>query len=105
MPIRRPALAPRAAWVFAFISLSRSTLIAYIDAVGAFISKNHSNFNTSPVFGYADFVTPERYVHDASRDAATTKQRFYPLLYGQGREETGKCVPTWERRGSELLNV
>lgn len=55
-------------------------LIAYIDAVGAFISKNHSNFNTSPVFSYAGFVTPERYVHDASRDAATTKQRFYPLL-------------------------
>ena len=34
-------------------------LIAYIDEVGeagAFISKDHKRFNTSPVFGYAGFV-------------------------------------------------
>ena len=72
-------------------------LIAYIDEVGeagAFISKDHSNFNTSPAFGYAGFIIPERYVHDVSRDVATTKQRFYSLLCGQGQEEAGKCVPT-----------
>lgn len=82
-------------------------LIAYIDEVGeagAFISKDHSNFNTSPAFGYAGFIIPERYVHDVSRDVATTKQRFYSLLCGQGQEEAGKYVPTWERKGSELLN-
>ena len=40
-------------------------LIAYIDEVGeagALISKNHKRFKTSPVFGYAGFVVPERLV-------------------------------------------
>ena len=34
-------------------------LFAYIDEIGeagAFISKDHKRFNTSPVFGYAGFV-------------------------------------------------
>ena len=40
-------------------------LIAYIDEVGeagAFISKDHKRFNTSPVFGYAGVVIPEQHV-------------------------------------------
>lgn len=42
-------------------------LIAYIDEVGeagAFISKDHKRFNTSPVFGYAGFVVPEQGLKD-----------------------------------------
>ncbi len=38
-----------------------------------------------------------------SRDVATTKQKFYSLLCGDGEEESGNYVPTWERKGSDLL--
>ena len=82
-------------------------LIAYIDEVGeagAFISKDHKRFKTSPVFGYAGFVIPERYVHDISRDVASTKQLFHSLLCGDSEEEPGNYVPTWERKGSDILS-
>ena len=82
-------------------------LIAYIDEVGeagAFISKDHKRFKTSPVFGYAGFVVPERYVHDISRDVASTKQLFHSLLCGDSEEEPGNYVPTWERKGSDILS-
>ena len=82
-------------------------LIAYIDEVGeagAFISKDHRRFKISPVFGYAGFVVPERHVHGVSRDVATTKQKFYSFLCGEGEEEPDSYVPTWERKGSDLLS-
>jgi len=82
-------------------------LIAYIDEVGeagAFVSKDHKRFKISPVFGYAGFVVPERHVHDVSRDVATTKQKFYSLLCGEGEEGPGNYAPTWERKGSDLLS-
>ena len=82
-------------------------LIAYIDEVGeagAFISKDHENYRTSPVFGYAGFVTPERHVSALSRDVAATKKKFYSFLCGEGEEEPGDYFPTWERKGSELLS-
>ena len=82
-------------------------LIAYIDEVGeagAFISKDHKRFNTSPVFGYAGFVIPEQHVHALSRDVAATKKKFYSFLYGEGTEEPGDYAPTWERKGSDLLS-
>lgn len=37
-------------------------LLAYIDEIGetgAFVSKEHERFNTSPAFGYAGFIIPE----------------------------------------------
>lgn len=82
-------------------------LIAYIDEVGeagAFISKDHRRFNISPVFGYAGFVVPEHHVHALSRDVATTKHKFYSFLCDEGEEEPGNYVPTWERKGSDLLS-
>ena len=82
-------------------------LIAYIDEVGeagAFISKDHKRFNTSPVFGYAGFVVPEQHVHALSRDVAATKKKFYSFLCGEGTEEPGGYAPTWERKGSDLLS-
>lgn len=82
-------------------------LIAYIDEVGeagAYISKRHPNYNTSPVFGYAGFVVPEEHVHALSRDVALTKQGFYSLLCGDNQEEREQYTPTWERKGSELLS-
>ena len=82
-------------------------LIAYIDEVGeagAFISKDHKRFNTSPVFGYAGFVIPEQHVHALSRDVAATKKKFYSFLCGEGTEEPGGYAPTWERKGSDLLS-
>lgn len=78
-------------------------LIAYIDEVGeagAFVSKDHRRFKTSPVFGYAGFVVPEQYVHALSRDVATTKQRFHSLLCREGQGIEGTYTPTWERKGS-----
>ena len=82
-------------------------LIAYIDEVGeagAFISKDHKRFKISPAFGYAGFVVPEQHVRALSRDVAITKQKFYSLLCGDGEEESGNYVPTWERKGSDLLS-
>lgn len=82
-------------------------LIAYIDEVGeagAFVSKDHRRFKTSPVFGYAGFVVPEQYVHALSRDVATTKQRFHSLLRREGQDIEGTYTPTWERKGSDLLS-
>ena len=62
-------------------------LIAYIDEVGeagAFISKDHKRFNTSPVFGYAGFVVPEQHVHALSRDIGVKGQNVLVLwrLFG-----------------------
>ena len=82
-------------------------LIAYIDEVGeagAFISKDHRRFKTSPVFGYAGFVVPEQNVHALSRDVAFTKQRFHSLLFGKNQDEHTTYTPTWERKGADLLS-
>ena len=56
------------------------------------------------MFGYAGFVVPERYVHDISRDVASTKQLFHSLLCGDSEEEPGNYIPTWERKGSDILS-
>lgn len=72
-------------------------LIAYIDEVGeagAFISKDHEKYRTSPVFGYAGFVVPEQHAHALSRDVAITKHKFYSLLCSDGEEDPGNYVPT-----------
>lgn len=37
-------------------------LLAYIDEIGetgAFVSRDHARYNTSPAFGYAGFIIPE----------------------------------------------
>lgn len=49
-------------------------------------------------------VVPERYVHDISRDVASTKQLFHSLLCGDSEEEPGNYIPTWERKESDILS-
>ncbi|WP_420197536.1 hypothetical protein [Dietzia maris] len=45
-------------------------LLAYIDEIGetgAFISRDHPRFNTSPAFGYAGFVVPAEHARELAQ--------------------------------------
>ena len=60
-------------------------LIAYIDEVGeagAYVSKTHKRYNTSPAFGYAGFILPADSVRDFSRHVADVKKEIHAYLQG-----------------------
>lgn len=58
-------------------------LVAYIDEVGesgAFISRDHPKFKTSPAFGYAGFLIPENEIRSIGAEFTNTKRRLFPNL-------------------------
>lgn len=76
-------------------------LIAYLDEIGepgAYVSKDHPRFNTSPAFGYAGFVIPEQHVREFGKSFTEEKRRLFrtqiPSDQSPGR---------WERKGSEIF--
>lgn len=76
-------------------------LVAYIDEIGepgAFVSKTHPRFNTSPAFGYAGFVLPE------------DQTRFFGSLFVERRRElfaaeiaTSANPAQFEKKGASLF--
>ena len=76
-------------------------LIAYLDEIGepgAFVSKEHSRFNTNPVFGYAGFVLPDAAVRDFGRAFTGEKRRVF-----SGEIAEVEAVGQWERKGSDIF--
>lgn len=59
-------------------------LTAYLDEIGetgAFVSKSHPRFNTSPAFGYAGFVIDSRSVADMSGMFASNMRALFTEEY------------------------
>lgn len=77
-------------------------LLAYIDEIGetgAFISKSHNRFNTSPAFGYAGFVVPERSARLFGQRFAREKATLFASDVAKA-EHPGR----WEKKGSEIFH-
>lgn len=76
-------------------------LLAYIDEIGepgAFVSKEHQRFNTSPAFGYAGFVLPDCNARAFGAKFVADKR----ALYAHQIAET-ENIATWEKKGAELF--
>lgn len=59
-------------------------LIAYLDEIGetgAFVSKSHKRFNTSPAFGYAGFVINSKHVTTMSKLFSRNLKTLFPNEY------------------------
>lgn len=75
--------------------------LAYIDEIGepgAFVSRDHARFNTSPAFGYAGFIIPA----DKARDLGARFTRTKRTLFS-AEIEASSHPGRWERKGSELF--
>lgn len=76
-------------------------LLAYIDEVGepgAFVSKTHPKYRTSPAFGYAGFVIPEEEARRFGQTFTIEKRTLF-----KGELETVKSVGRWEKKGSDIF--
>lgn len=77
-------------------------LLAYIDEIGetgAFVSRNHPNFNTSPAFGYAGFVLPESAARVFGQAFTEEKRKLFAA------EIAASSHPAqWERKGATLFH-
>lgn len=76
-------------------------LLAYIDEIGetgAFVSKSHSRFNTSPAFGYAGFVVPESNARQFGSEFTRRKRELFKTEI-EAADDPGK----WERKGADLF--
>lgn len=78
-------------------------LLAYIDEIGepgAFVARDHPRFSTSPAFGYAGIVLPEKHARSFSGRFAAKKNQLF------SREIAGAKHPgRWERKGSEIFTA
>lgn len=78
-------------------------LLAYIDEIGetgAFVSRDHPRYNTSPAFGYAGFVLPAA----NARQFGAIFQREKKTLYKTAIEAAAH-PGRWERKGADIFRV
>lgn len=76
-------------------------LLAYIDEIGetgAFVSRGHARFGTSPAFGYAGFVIPEH----AARTFGASMQRGKASLYAT-QIAAASHPGRWEKKGADVF--
>ncbi|MBF6150265.1 DUF3800 domain-containing protein [Nocardia nova] len=76
-------------------------LLAYIDEIGetgAFVSRDHNRFNTSPAFGYAGFLIPEAHARSFGGIFTKSKQTVFKTEIEQA-EHPGR----WERKGASIF--
>lgn len=76
-------------------------LLAYIDEVGetgAFVSKDHDRYRTSPAFGYAGFILPEDHARPFGSVFTNKKRTLF-------RTELETCdePSRWERKGASMF--
>lgn len=78
-------------------------LLAYIDEIGepgAFVSKNDKKYNTSPAFGYAGFVVPERSARFFGSEFTHLKRDLFK------QEHAAAAHPgQWEKKGSSMFRA
>lgn len=80
-----------------------AVLLAYIDEIGetgAFVSRDHPRFKTSPAFGYAGFVVPA----GRAREFGAIFQGEKRALY-QREIEQAAHPGRWERKGSDVFRA
>lgn len=78
-------------------------LLAYLDEIGetgAFISRDHPRFNTSPAFGYAGFVIPEQHARAVGSHFQSRKLELFPSETARA-EHPGR----WERKGAAIFRA
>lgn len=78
-----------------------SMLLAYLDEVGesgAFISKTHERFNTSPGFGYAGFVIPDANVREFGAIFTNEKRALFSDEYSSAANPG-----VWEVKGASVF--
>lgn len=76
-------------------------LLAYIDEIGetgAFVSRDHPRFNTSPAFGYAGFIIPEANARRFGALFTTDKHALFRTEM-EGAEHPGR----WEKKGASIF--
>lgn len=77
-----------------------SMLLAYIDEIGetgAFVSRSHARYKTSPAFGYAGFVIPE----ERAREFGAIFVKEKKTRFAKKMEEKGHS--RWEIKGSDFF--
>lgn len=78
-------------------------LLAYIDEIGepgAFISRDHPKFNTSPAFGYAGFILPEGSARPFGAEFHARKRELFRTEIEQA-DHPGR----WERKGASIFRA
>lgn len=78
-------------------------LLAYIDEIGelgAFISRDHQRFNTSPAFGYAGFILPEARARSFGAEFQTRKLELFRNEIKEA-DHPGR----WERKGASIFKA
>lgn len=76
--------------------------IAYLDEFGhdgPFISRNHSQYSTSPVFGLAGFILPA----DQARYFSTGFYKLKCRLFESEIQNSKQPVARWEKKGSDFF--
>ncbi|MGL5850313.1 MAG: DUF3800 domain-containing protein [Phycicoccus sp.] len=78
-------------------------LLAYIDEIGetgAFVSRQHPRFNTSPAFGYAGLILPADAARQFGAAFAENKKSLFKVELDRA-EHPGR----WERKGSSIFRT
>lgn len=76
-------------------------LLAYIDEIGepgAFVSRDHERYKTSPAFGYAGFVLPEERARLFGSVFAEEKRKVFKTEI-----EAAQKPGQWERKGASIF--
>ena len=76
-------------------------LLAYLDEIGepgAFVSKDHPRFRTSPAFGYAGFIIDQKKARDFGQHFTHEKRKMFKTQI-QEAEHPGR----WEKKGADLF--
>lgn len=76
-------------------------LLAYINEIGepgAFVSKGHPRYKTSPVFGYAGFIIDESKAHDFEQHFTFEKLKMF-----KNHMEQAGHAGRWEVKGADLF--
>ncbi|MFC6044839.1 DUF3800 domain-containing protein [Nocardioides hankookensis] len=76
-------------------------LLAYIDEIGetgAFVSRDHARFKTSPAFGYAGFIIEADNARQFSQEFAINKRNLFPTELAAA-EHPGR----WEVKGANIF--
>jgi hypothetical protein len=87
-------------WALVLLLACRSMHLVFLDEfghIGPFVSRDHQNYNTSPVF--AGFFLHERQV----REFATWFYKLKNDFFKSEIESSTKHAATWEKKGHEIF--